>query len=229
LKGKKMRNENKANNLAPEGGDTYHYTIHHWGPLLFKTKIRPKDLTAIKKLCSKSNEDWSKNLAGIIKDELIVNSNEFTKIITPYLRVYGTAYKEWYGIKLNAIETTYAWVNFMKNGESNPPHIHHDCHLSSVLVLDIPKSLQKEQKAWKGTGGGPATLHFLVGNPQNFHVNQFEFRPEVGDFFIFPWNLTHSVSTYRSKCVRATVAANFKINDGNVFEKKEVPDGQKEA
>ena len=224
-----MKEKIKKNNLAPEGGDTYHYTTYHWGPLLFKTKIRPKDLTAFKKLCSKSTESWTDNLAGIIDDELIVDTPEYTKLVTPYLKVYANAYKEWYGIKLKSIETTAAWVNYMKAGEANPPHIHHNCHLSSVMVLDVPKSLQKEQKEWKGTGDGPAALNFFVGNPQNFHVNTFGFKPEVGDFFIFPWNLTHSVSTYKSKGIRATAAANFKIIDKNMFETNEVPDGKKEA
>ena len=117
----------------------------------------------------------------------------------------------------------------MKAGEANPPHIHHNCHLSSVLVLDVPDKVKEEQKAWKGTGDGPAALNFFVGNPQNFHVNTFGFKPEVGDFFIFPWNLTHSVSSFNSKATRITIAANFKVADENMFETKEVPDGKKEA
>ena len=205
------------------------YTIFHWGPLLFRTKIKPDDIKALKKLCSESNEDWTDNLAGIIKGEYKIDSPTYTKIITPYLRAYAVAYKKWYGIKLNAVETTAAWVNFMKSGESNPPHIHHNCHLSSVLVLDVPDVIKEEQKAWKGTGDGPAALNFFVGNPQNFHVNTFGFKPEVGDFFIFPWNLTHSVSTFKSDSTRITVAANFKVSDENIFATKEVPDGKKET
>jgi len=203
------------------------YTIFHWGPLLFRTKIRPEDLKALRKLGNESNEVWSDNLAGIIKGEYKIDSPKYTKIITPYLRAYGVAYKNWYAVNLNAIETTSAWVNYMKEGESNPPHIHHNCHLSSVLVLDVPDKIKKEQKAWKGTGDGPAALNFFIGNPQNFHANAFGFRPEIGDFFIFPWNLTHSVSSFRSKATRITVAANFKVSDDNIFEKKEAADEKK--
>ena len=205
------------------------YTFFHWGPLLFRTTIKPNDIKALRKLCDESNEDWTDNLAGIIKGEYKIKSEDYTKIIKPYLRAYGIAYKKWYGINLKAVETKAAWVNFMKNGESNPPHIHHNCHLSSVLVLDVPDVIKEEQKAWKGTGDGPAALNFFIGNPQNFHVNTFGFRPEVGDFFIFPWNLTHSVSSFKSKATRITVAANFKVADENMFEKKEVLNGKKEA
>jgi hypothetical protein len=48
--------------------------------------------------------------------------------------------------KFKAVETTAAWVNFMKEGESNPPHIHHNCHLSSVLVLDVPDKIKKNKR-----------------------------------------------------------------------------------
>ena len=207
--------------------ETAYYTTFNWGPLLFRTKVKPNHLKALKKLCDKGDENWSENLAGIIKDEIKINSGEYTKIITPYLKLFGHAYKKWYGINLRAVETTAAWVNYMKNGESNPPHIHHNCHLSSVLVLDLPEQLKVEQKAWKGTGDGPAALTFFTGNPQNFHANTFGFHPEPGDFFIFPWNLTHSVSSFKSEVTRVTLAANFKIADDNIFEKNEGKENEK--
>ena len=209
-----------------ERADQQYYTMYHWGPLLFRTTIRPDDIKALKDLCNKSKEVWSDNLAGIIKGEYKIDSGAYTKIITPYLKAYQKAYKEWYGLKLNAVETTAAWVNFMKKGESNPPHIHHNCHLSSTILLDIPDKVKEEQKNWKGTGEGPAALSFFVGNPQNFHTNSLAFKGEVGDFFIYPWNLTHSVSNFTSKTTRVSLAANFRIADDNIFEKK---DGKEKA
>ena len=193
------------------------YNIYHWGPLLFKIKLRPIDVEALRKISLKATEDWSDNLAGIIKEEKSLDQVEYTKIIKPYLKAYKQAYKTWYGLDVTDIETTAAWVNFMKKGESNPPHIHHNCHLSSVIFLDIPESIQKEQKDWKGTGEGPAGLTFFVGNPQNFHTNSFAFRPKVGEFFIFPWNVTHSVSSFNSDATRVSVAANFLIKDNNIM------------
>ena len=206
--------------------DDLNYTMFHWGPLLFKTTIRPDDIKALRKICDEGTESWSDNLAGIIKDEYKIDSPAYTKIITPYLKAYQAAYKTWYGLNLSTVETTAAWVNYMKKGESNPPHIHHNCHLSSTILLDIPDSIQKEQKAWKGTGEGPEALTFFVANPQNFHTNSLAFKGEVGDFFIFPWNLTHSVSNFKSKATRITLADNFTVGDDNIFEKK---DGKKEA
>ena len=101
---------------------------------------------------------WS-NIDGVISSfrSLMANESinlklldkevdEYINIVKPYFRAYQDAYKNWYGLYLKGIEVTNAWVNFMKKGESNPPHIHHDCHLSSVLFIDIPKPIIKEQK-----------------------------------------------------------------------------------
>jgi hypothetical protein len=223
----------KNKTQTSEGGEVIktadnklNYNMYHWGPLLFKTTLRQDDINALKGICSQPKEIWSENLAGIIEGEYKIDSATYTKIITPYLKAYQSAYKEWYGLVLNAVETTAAWVNFMKKGECNPPHIHHNCHLSSTLILDIPDKLKKEQKNWKGTGDGPGALSFFIGNPQNFHTNSLAFLGEVGDFFIFPWNLTHSVSSFTSDITRMSIAANFKISDNNIFEKK---DGKEEA
>ena len=196
------------------------FSMYHWGPLLFKKKVKKEDLEALKIICKESTENWSENLAGIIDDEMKIDSGKYTKIITPYLKAYKQAYFNWYGLELKAVEITAAWVNYMKSGESNPPHIHHNCHLSSTLITEMPDEIRQEQKDWKGTGEGPAALSFFMGNPQNFHTNSFAFQAEPGDFFIFPWNLTHSVSTFKSNVVRSSVAANFMIKDNNIFEKK---------
>ena len=202
--------------------------FHYWGPLLVSFKVNEKELNQIKKLCSKKGKPYNRNLVGVIKDEHEIDALKYDKILKPYTLGYQKTFAHFRGFELKGtIQCSTAWVNYMKNGESNPPHIHHNCHLSSVLVLDLPEQLKVEQKAWKGTGDGPAALTFFTGNPQNFHANTFGFHPEPGDFFIFPWNLTHSVSSFRSKATRITVAANFKVSDDNIFEKKEAPDEKK--
>ena len=194
--------------------DQIEYKIHHWGPLLFKTKVSLQDVKKLKKICYAATENWSENLAGIIKDQRLIDKKKYIDIVGPYFRAYQDAYKTWYGPVIKGVDVTAAWVNFMKKGDGNPPHIHHDCHLASVIFVDIPKPIIKEQKNWKGTGIGPAALNFCTGNPQNFHTNSFDFTPEVGDFFVFPWNLTHSVAPFRSDVTRITLPANLKIIRG---------------
>ena len=186
-------------------------TVYYWGPLLFKTKVKPEDVKAVRKICDAATKKYNTALSAIIDDEVLADKAKYIQIMQPYLTDFKKAYKTWYNRTITKIIINSSWVNYMKKGECNPPHIHDNCHLCSVLLLQVPKTLTKEQKDWKGTGMGPGALIFSIGNPQEFHTSIFNFRPQVGDFFVFPWNLTHSVSSYKSNSKRISMAANFKI------------------
>ena len=56
------------------------YNFFYWGPLLFKIKLRPDDLKACAKLCSKKSSSFADNLAGVIKHEHYVNPPNYYKI-----------------------------------------------------------------------------------------------------------------------------------------------------
>ena len=187
------------------------YNIHYWGPLLFKAKVRTEDIKGARKICDAATEKFNTGLSAIIDDEVTIDGAKYNKILQPYLETFKKAFKIWYGSTINKIIISSSWVNYMKKGECNPPHVHDNCHLSSVLLLQVPETLKKEQKDWIGTGRGPGALIFSTGNPQSLHTSTFNFKPEVGDLFMFPWNLTHSVSSYKSNSRRISIAANFKI------------------
>ena len=99
----------------------------------------------------------------------------------------------------------------MKSGESNPPHIHTNCQLSTVLYLQIPSGLKKENKEYKGKSAGPGSVVFTYGESRDYVVDEKSFLPVKGDFFVFPYNLKHYVSPFKSKGERISVSANFKI------------------
>ena len=188
------------------------YKFFYWGPLLFKVKFEPTDLKECAKLCSKKTSFANKSLAGIIKHEHYIDTQQYHKIIKPYLVPFRDAYNQWYirpWMKKPRVVT--AWVNFMIAGEFNPPHIHTGCDFSSVLFVKIPKKLKEENKKFIGTGAGPGTLSFLNGESQPFSINSMEFFPEEGDLFIFPATLTHFVSPFMSKEERISISANFKL------------------
>ena len=198
-------------------------SFYYWGPLLFRITLSPKDIQALKNICKEARleqTDHRTKLAGIIKEELLINSEKYTEIIKPYLENYQMTYQNFHGKKLKHIQTESVWVNYMKKGEFNPPHNHTGCNLSSVLYLEIPPGLEKENKEFIGQGFGPGSIHFMIAGPQPLYNNAFAFRPQVGDFFIFPWCLTHTVAPFKCKGTRISVAANFDISaigkDGTV-------------
>jgi uncharacterized protein (TIGR02466 family) len=191
-----------------------HYNFYYWGPFLFKIKVLPEDLKLITALCKKDKtKDARRKLAGIIKDEYFIDKRKYENILKKYLETYSHGYKTWYNQGLKNITCVSAWVNYMKQGEYNPPHLHGNCHLSSVLYLKIPEQLKKENKQYIGTvtNGGPGAITFQYGEHRPFNSNEHSIFPEEGDLYIFPFNLNHSVSPFKSNIERISVAANFVI------------------
>ena len=189
------------------------YNFYYWGPLLFKTKMQPVDLKKCIKICSKKDIRVNETLAGVIEHEHHLNNSKYSKIIDSYLGSFRHAFNHWYSRPLTKkIRVVSAWVNFMKAGEYNPPHIHTKCDFSSVLFVKIPEKLKEENKKFEGTGGGPGTISFTYGEIQPYSSTHKYFFPEEGDLHIFPASLTHFVAPFMSRVERISISANFRID-----------------
>ena len=196
-------------NLSSKNFD---YRFFYWGPLLFKTKLIPKDLKECAKLCSKKSSHVNDTLAGVIQQEYYVSTQSFIKILDPYLVPFRECYNKWYGKPLtNKIIISSAWVNFMKAGEFNPPHIHDSCDFSSVLFVKVPEKLKEENKKFTGAGGGPGSISFTYGEAQPYSIASSVFFPQEGDLFIFPATLVHFVAPFMCKDERISISANLKF------------------
>ena len=187
------------------------YNFFYWGPLLFKIKIQQADLKKCFKLCSKKSSGANEILAGVIKHEHDISPLHYAKIIDPYLGPFRQAYNHWYGKTLTRVSMHISWVNFMKAGEFNPPHIHTNCDVSSVLFVKVPKKLKEENKKFTGTGGGPGAISFSYGESQPHSISYKSFFPEEGDLFIFPATLTHFVAPFMAQGERISISANFNL------------------
>jgi len=191
------------------------YKFYYFGPLLYHTQLEKTDLEEIKKICIKDKtKDYRKDLAGHLENEYKIDTEKFNKIIKNYLIEYNEAFNHWYNKKIKSFKTLSVWVNFMKHGEYNPPHIHSNCDLTCVLYLDVPLELKKQNKKYVGTirNGGPGSINFtyqLGNDPLNISNNTH--FPNTADFYIFPATLLHSVFPFKSKIERISVSANFKI------------------
>jgi len=189
------------------------YHFFYWGPLLFRIKLSKEDLKKCTKLCSKESSVVNDTLAGVIKHQHYISPLDLYKIIEPYLKSFRQAHQQWYGKPLlKTIITETAWVNFMKAGEFNPPHIHDNCDFSSVLFVKVPEKLKEENKKFSGTGKGPGSIAFTYGEAQPYSICSKNFFPVVGDLFIFPATLTHFVSPFMCKEERVSISANFRLD-----------------
>lgn len=187
------------------------YNFYYWGPFLYKTKIDKIILKEIKKLCNKKI-DTRRTLAGHLKEEYKVDKIKFFNILHVYFNHYVMEAKKFYGnVNMNFnLEIISSWVNYMKQNEYNPVHIHNG-DLSCVLYLQIPEKLKKEKNEHVANSAPPGSICFLYGECRSLNINYQYFFPEEGDFFIFPANLNHMVIPYKSKCERISLSANLNL------------------
>ena len=190
--------------------------IYYWGRILFRTKISPEHLEKIRLLCKKVvSLNHNEHLAGDIIHEYRIDVLEYSKIMEDYFKAYQNAYQNFNGDPCPPFKVNQAWVNFMKAGDFNPPHVHNYCAFSSVLYTSVPEILKQENKNYKGTlkGGGAGAISFLNGEMVEHSRSMQTVFPEEGDFFMFPSDLTHVVWPFKSDCERISVAANYQESD----------------
>jgi|TARA_R100000149_G_scaffold31148_1_gene11960 hypothetical protein len=192
------------------------YNFFHWGPFLYKATLTKEEIKKISSLCSKNNEDYRKQLAGIIKHEHKIDPIALFPTIAPYFQSYLQAYYQHYGTDKNygnKIELVSSWVNYMTKGESNPLH-RHDSDISFVLFTQIPKGLLKEFESHVGNTK-PGNINFIYSlNDGKFLLNEHSFFPVVGDLFVFPACLAHYVNPFKCEGERISVSGNIKVTHG---------------
>jgi|TARA_R100001126_G_scaffold95880_1_gene67758 hypothetical protein len=188
--------------------------VYFWGPLLYHTKVNEEDLKSLSELCIKDEKkNFEHKLVGHFKTEYHIDTPAYTQIIEKYFGGFIKAHETWYGKKPNRLVCDKAWVNYMKAGDYNPPHIHVSCDYSSVLYLSVPQEIHEEAKQSKGVNGyegGPGSIMFIYGEHGKGLITDKYFMPVAGDFFIFPAHLRHVVSPFKSSVERVSIAANFK-------------------
>lgn len=198
------------------------YNFYHWGPFLYKTKLPDESINKILSICKKDILlDCRKKLAGHIDEEYSLNTDDLFTILAPYINSYVLALYEQRGVIINKnIKMTSAWVNYMKQGEFNPPHAHAG-DLSCVLYLNIPDDINKNKINHIAASSIPGSIQFIYGEKLKNNLNNHTFFPEKGDFYIFPAWLRHYVFPFKSKEERISVSANFIEIDKNLNEDSE--------
>lgn len=187
-----------------------HYNYYHWGPFLYKTKVSDKVIKKIFSFCKRDKEkDMRNRLAGHIKEEYELNAEDIMPLLSPYFQSYLKAAAENNNIIINKkLKMKSVWVNFMKEGEYNPPHTHTG-ELSCVLYLQIPDDIKKNNINHVSNSPPPGSIHFQYGENLKYNITQQQFLPEKGDFCIFPAWLNHSVYPFKSKKERISLSANL--------------------
>jgi hypothetical protein len=197
------------------------YTNIIWGPYVSKMKMEKH---VIDRLLESGNElkkddrknNFNKALAGNLDNQYKFNEetvNYFYKEFVPYFKAYRYGHCQHFDIQFHDVsaKSESLWINYMKSGEFNPPHIH-TSDLSFVLFLDVPEQIKMERKQFEGTASGPGDLIFNHGeyNQPTWTKNTNVHYPENGDLIIFPALLQHHVHPFKSKGVeRVSISGNL--------------------
>ena len=157
--------------------------------------------------------DWSQHLVGKVEQELRVPDylrqkydGYFEAVVDAYIKkVYESG-------KSLPFKLGTAWFVRQFAGQFNPIHIHTYCSLSSVGYLSLPKGIDKEfEKEAKSRRAVRGHIEFVYGVPQDFNSHTLTIQPEVGDFYIFPRYLMHTVYPFRTKGERRSFSMNVSV------------------
>tara|TARA_R100001509_G_scaffold123422_1_gene77142 strand:- start:11 stop:616 length:606 start_codon:yes stop_codon:yes gene_type:complete len=194
------------------------YMFYHWGPPFIKGYIDEDFRKGLLERGSRLNSDFRTNLSGHIDNEKVYIKDEDKNYFCENMQKIILDYKkhaEWYLNKpvFKKIELISLWINYMKKGEYNPPHIHTG-DISFVIYLEVPEQINEEKIVCADGKYGPGTIYFNYGDPANKHsVNFLNFKPKTGEYFMFPANLLHQVAPFRSDVTRISLSGNFKITE----------------
>ena len=196
-----------------------------WSDVLMRITLPPNVLQGMIEITDQVLQDpdrknWGDNLAGQIQDEPLIphklmqdykfidpSGNEGT-IFNFLMNLIGEYVAHCHRQMATSIDfdkikdETYmtqmksAWVISQWQGEYNPLHIHTECQMSTVMYLKVPKFLPSVKPDRDDDGN----IMFIggAGSGSQLTRNLMKIKPKVGDFFIFPNHLQHTVYPFKT-------------------------------
>ena len=204
--------ENKLNIIKP------------FGPAIAKVKMPEKIINALNDHVDKivNNEELSKKfdngkyLAGNVKQELTL-SKEISEE-SGWSSFLANSTRAWIkfclGKNIKEFQIYSSWIVRQFSNEYNPVHWHSG-HISGAGFLKVPstfgETFQKDKKNYNGK------LVLIHGSRSFLCNSKYEITPEVGDFYIFPHYLMHTVYPFKdTNDERRSISFNAKVDD-NIF------------
>lgn len=163
----------------------------------------------------KANElNMGKVLAGQVSQEFELEEDFMKKI--GWLDFLKKGTENWIsfaiGKKISKFKMLSSWIVRQFENEYNPIHWHTG-HISGVGYLKMPKSLGEplQKSKVQNPNGQIALVH---GNKMFLSDPVIKFKPEVGNFYLFPNYMMHTVYPFsNSKEERRSISFNARIDD----------------
>ncbi len=195
--------------------------IKPFGPSIVKLKI-PNDIVIemnrytddiIKDKSKSKNLDFGSKLAGNVHQEFFLDIDFMKKI--DWANFLGKVCSQWLkqesGKELKDFKIINSWIVRQFKNEYNPAHFHSG-HISGVGYLKIPDNLGLTLQNNKQINQN-GRLELIEGSPKFLSKGNYIIQPKVGDFYLFPAYLLHTVYPFTdSKDERRSVSFNAAID-----------------
>ena len=186
--------------------DVYNIINH-----IYETKY-PDLKPANKQLVGKIEKEHSLFFDGPPNDKM-TKHNLLPQNVLQWFDEKFNHYLQWNKVVDYKLHFNSVWVNQMFEHEYNPVHVHQGSlftGLSSVMILKLPESFGVEYSAADAPQNGRLQI---LGSSSGMFAN-VDYQPDIKerDFFIFPYDMRHTVYPFNGPGMRRTLAANMDVD-----------------
>ena len=144
--------------------------------------------------------------------EKMIKHNHLPQNVLQWFHQKFNHYLQWNKIREYEMHLNSVWVNTMFEHEYNPVHVHQGSlytGLSSVMILKLPQSFGVEYSSPDSPQNGRLQI---LGSVSGQFAN-VDYQPEIKerDFYIFPYDMRHTVYPFNGEGYRRTLAANMDV------------------
>ena len=207
--------ELKKNKMEPQ-------IIKPFGPSVAKITIPEESVKEMNLFVDEMIKDKNKlekfnegpRLAGNVYQEFLMDVDFMKKI--KWGEFLGSACNKWIekekNMKLKNFQIIKSWIVRQFKNEYNPIHFHSG-HISGVGYLKVPKQMGETYQKNKNTNYN-GKLILIDGSKKLFSKPTFTISPKVGDFYMFPSYMMHTVYPFSGTDEeRRSVSFNAKIDE----------------
>ena len=168
-------------------------------------------LRANKQLVGKIEKEHSLFFNGE-NSEKMTRHNHLPNNVLGWFEQKMRHYLDWNKVKGYKMHMNSIWVNTMFEHEYNPVHVHQGTlftGLSSVMILKLPQSFCVEYSSPHQPQNGRLQI---LGASSGYFAN-VDYQPNIQerDFYIFPYDMRHTVYPFNGPGMRRTLACNMDV------------------
>ena len=195
-----------------------------FGPSIAKFKMSPKLVNLLNQYVDQQldsgqadKNDFGHKLAGNVKQEFRIEF-EFVQecgLLEALAKGTQTWIKTERNQEISKFNLLDCWIVRQFRNEYNPAHIHSG-HISGVGYLKLPDNFGDTVQSSKSRNKN-GNIEFVHGQKAFLSESISTMVPSVGDFYLFPHYMMHSVYPFDAVGERRSISFNAKIDDAIYF------------